>query len=622
MSSASFNFEVKSSFSVRIETDDNNGGTFEKQFTINVSNVAEPPTDIQLSNQTIAENQMVGTTIGTFSTTDEDDGESYDYNLIAGTGDDDNSSFTIATGQLRSNEVFDLETKSSYSILVETDDGNGNKFSKSFTVTITGENETPTDISLNPTSINENELIGTNIGTLSTVDVDVADTHTYTLIAGDGDADNASFSIAGNSLLSAEVFNFEIKSTYSIRIQTRDNVGATFSKAFNISVQDTDDAPSDISLDQQSILENRGIGATVGLLSSVDEDTESVHTYSLVAGDGDTDNAIFALDGQSVKTNTSLDFETKSNYSIRIQTEDNTGLTFSKSFTITILDAPESPTDITLDSQSIDENEAPESAIGTFTTTDDDTENIHTYSLIAGEGDTDNDAFTIVGSILNAAESFNFEAKSTYSIRVQTDDGVSNPFSKTFEITVQDVNEAPTSISLSSNELSEDADTGFEVGIFATQDVDVDDSFTYSLTAGSGDTNNALFRIENDKLIVDADLTAEASPLTLRVQSTDTGGLSVQEVFEIMLEPVLGLLTPDLKVYPNPAKDVLFIETESPLYLNYNLIDGSGKHVVSGKKDIGIHKLPIPITSLLPGIYYLKLTTTQQIRVKPVIIKH
>ena len=60
------------------------------------------------------------------------------------------------------------------------------------------------DIILSSNEINENELVGSLVGVLTTDDQFTSATHTYELVSGDGDADNASFSIDGSDLLSSE----------------------------------------------------------------------------------------------------------------------------------------------------------------------------------------------------------------------------------------------------------------------------------------------------------------------------------------------------------------------------------------------------------------------------------
>ena len=83
-------------------------------------------------------------------------------------------------------------------------------------------NSTPTNISLTSSSVNENVATGTTIGALSTTDSDSGDTHTYTLVSGTGDTDNASFSISGANLLTNTALDYETKNSYSILVQTSD----------------------------------------------------------------------------------------------------------------------------------------------------------------------------------------------------------------------------------------------------------------------------------------------------------------------------------------------------------------------------------------------------------------
>ncbi|MCZ8249734.1 cadherin repeat domain-containing protein, partial [Microcystis sp. LE19-195.1E] len=93
-----------------------------------VNDVNETPTDLALSATTVNENVPVNTVIGTFSSTDPDTGNTFTYSLIAGTGDTDNSAFSIVGNQLQINNSPDFETKNSYSIRVKTTDQGGLSF--------------------------------------------------------------------------------------------------------------------------------------------------------------------------------------------------------------------------------------------------------------------------------------------------------------------------------------------------------------------------------------------------------------------------------------------------------------------------------------------------------------
>lgn len=101
------------------------------------------PTDISLSSSTVAENQAVGTAVGSFSTTDQDTSDTFTYSLVSGTGSTDNASFTISGSSLLTAAMFDYETKSSYAIRVRTTDNGGLTFEKQFTITVADLPDTP-----------------------------------------------------------------------------------------------------------------------------------------------------------------------------------------------------------------------------------------------------------------------------------------------------------------------------------------------------------------------------------------------------------------------------------------------------------------------------------------------
>lgn len=78
--------------------------------------------DIVLSNNTVEENQEVGTLVGSFITENEDPELVFSYTLVSGAGDDDNASFTIDGVNLITAEEFDSTIKDTYSIRVRSED--------------------------------------------------------------------------------------------------------------------------------------------------------------------------------------------------------------------------------------------------------------------------------------------------------------------------------------------------------------------------------------------------------------------------------------------------------------------------------------------------------------------
>nr|MCE2718594.1 DUF4347 domain-containing protein [Anabaena sp. 49628_E55] len=104
-------------------------------------NSNQAPTNLTLSTSTIAENQIIGTVVGNLTTTDPNTGDTFTYSLVTGNGATANSLFSIAGNQLKTNAVFDFETKNSYSIRVRTTDQGGLFFEKQLTIGVTDLND-------------------------------------------------------------------------------------------------------------------------------------------------------------------------------------------------------------------------------------------------------------------------------------------------------------------------------------------------------------------------------------------------------------------------------------------------------------------------------------------------
>jgi VCBS repeat-containing protein len=222
-------------------------GGSEATVSVKVECVNDPPTDLSLSKSSLKENEPAGTTVGTFSTTDPDLGDTFAYGLVSGEGSTDNGSFEISGNLLKAKESFNFEAKSSYSIRVRTTDSGGETVEKQLTITVENVNDPPTNLTVSKSEIDENEPAGTEVGFFSTTDDDVGDTFAYGLVSGEGSTDNGSFEISGNLLKAKESFNFEAKSSYSIRVRTTDSAGKTFEKQLTITIINVNDPPKTVA---------------------------------------------------------------------------------------------------------------------------------------------------------------------------------------------------------------------------------------------------------------------------------------------------------------------------------------------------------------------------------------
>ena len=170
-----------------------------------------------------------------------------------GEGDTDNTAFTITGNELKLNESADFETQNEYSIRVKGTDPGGLSIEKVFTISVTDvhENQSPVGITLNSNTIAENSPADTTIGTLSAIDPDEDETHTFNLTDTAQYPDNAAFTIEGNQLKAAVGFDFETRQLYT-KFEVTDSSGLTHTQGLTIQVvdllEDTPPVGEDINL--------------------------------------------------------------------------------------------------------------------------------------------------------------------------------------------------------------------------------------------------------------------------------------------------------------------------------------------------------------------------------------
>jgi hypothetical protein len=96
----------------------------------------------------------------------------------------------------------------------------------------------PDTLILTNNYIDENNIVGKLIGRFLTTDPDTNEAFTYTLVSGDGDDDNMSFSVLADLLIAADYFDYETKSQYSIRVRSTDKTGNIIEGVFIIHIND------------------------------------------------------------------------------------------------------------------------------------------------------------------------------------------------------------------------------------------------------------------------------------------------------------------------------------------------------------------------------------------------
>ena len=122
--------------------------------------------------------------------------------------------------------------------------------------------------------------------------------------------------------------------TYDIR----DNAGNTTSCSFNITVGVQNSPPTDILLSNTTITDDTE-ESQIGVFSTTDADAGDAHTYSLVSGDGDSDNSFFTIQNDNLFLSdlAAGQLNDISTLSIRVRSTDQAGAFIEKSIPLRVM---------------------------------------------------------------------------------------------------------------------------------------------------------------------------------------------------------------------------------------------------------------------------------------------
>ncbi len=315
---------------------------------------------------------------------------------------------------------------------------------------------------------------------------------------------------------------------------TATNTGGSVDQTFTVTVTAAaNQAPvfTDGPDATREVPENSGANVNVGAAVAATDPENDLLSYSL----GGTDAGSFDIDGGTgqikTKSGVTYDYEMKSSYSVRVSVaaaggDDNIDVTINLT---DVNDAPvftEGPTA----TREFPENTAAGTDIGNPVTATDQDRPANTLSYTLSG--TDGDSFSIVQSTgqltTKSGITYDFEAKSSYSVMVSVSDGRVSNNSDSIAVTINltDVAELPDAPVASG---SIDA---VSVAVGAMQDVDVSGAFTGtvdSYTAVSDATDKATVAVSGSTVTVTGVAVGTA---TITVTATNGGG-SAEQTFVV-----------------------------------------------------------------------------------------
>ncbi|MCA9994222.1 MAG: cadherin domain-containing protein [Anaerolineales bacterium] len=359
-------------------------------------------------------------------------------------------------------------------------------------------------------------------------------------------------------------------------------------------VQPENNDPSAITLNGNTVAENKPSGTFVGTLHTQDADVQDIHLYSLSCDQPGPDDSAFQIVGEQLLTAKAFDYESQNSYTICIKSDDLKGGSTTQPFTIQITDANDKPTELQLDRKTVDENAANGTIIGTLTTKDADQRDSHLYSLVPGSGSDDNTAFFIDGTNLKVSSPPDFETKASYKIRIQTRDQAGEPFEQKFTIEVVDLNEPPKDIALTPAQpkIKENQPLGTVVGkVTVVGDPDSKDqgadAHMLSITEGG-----EFFELEGNTIKTKISFDFENSThklLKVTVQANSAGeGGAFSKSFSVETENV------------NEPPTTITLKDQQSIEENVSEAVIVGTLVISGDPDEAALQQPYTVSVLLP----------------------
>ncbi|MEM7311799.1 MAG: cadherin domain-containing protein, partial [Planctomycetota bacterium] len=134
-----------------------------------------------------------------------------------------------------------------------------------------------------------------------------------------------------------------------------------------------------------------------------------------------------------------------------------------------------------------------------------------------------------------------FENQSSYSVVVRVTDSGGLTHDETITVSVNDLNESPTAVAISNNNVDENTDTssGFTVGTLTATDSDSPESFSYSIIGGT-DASSFSIAATDQLILTDGVLDFEnQSSYSVVVRVTDSGGLTHDETITVSVNDLI-----------------------------------------------------------------------------------
>ena len=473
-------------FKVRDEMNSTSGAAI---MTVNLAAVNDKPS-ATASEFTIVENSAVGAkATGSLVVKDVDD-NAFVYTLVGGATD----IFQInsSTGEISVKKaVLDHETKSTYAVTVHVRDmasttklADTLSYNVAVTIRVLDKNEAP---SIANTNLEVPEICdsGTVVGPVVATERDTAAAFTkltYTIVETD-----VPFVMDSNivKVKDPSKLNYETDSVLTFHVQVSDGE-YTDVALVTVKLTDVNEPPHfGDNIPVLTVDENAPANTSVGTVTADDVDGTENLTYSIIDGTG-TFKIVSSTGEIKVIADSTIDYEAKATYTVKVVVTDKDGLKDTATVTIKVNDVNEKPT--VEDSEfHVAENSRAGTEVGKVVASDPDVLNPAFGTLYYSLADSTAGAASLFdidenGKITVAqGANLDFETDSVFFVKAIVTDGTLSD-TAIVKISLDDTPEPPKFDDHTPTfTVDENVPAGTSVGFVVATDVDDDDTLTYSI---------------------------------------------------------------------------------------------------------------------------------------------
>ena len=457
-------YETKSKYSLLVTATNAYGTSEPAGVTIRLNDLPDtPPVIEQPLSEAINENSDGGTRVGTLKI--DNQGTPVTSVTLSGDGADKFSLGIDGVITVKEGVGLDFETKSIYSLQAVATNAYGTSEPAGITIRLIDLPDTPPVIEQSFFSvIDENSAGGSRVGTLK-----INDNGTPIIsvrLSGDG-ADKFGADREGViTVREGASLDYEVESTYALQAVATNAYGASTPAIVIIRLNNLPDTPPVILPLAAAIDENSAGGTTVGTLD-IDNQGTPVTSVTL-SGDG-ADNFSVDIDGViTVKEGATLDYETKSTYSLQAVATNAYGTSLPAGVSIQLNNLPDIPPVIQSLSAAIDENSVGGTRVGVLGINDNGTP--VTSVTLSGDG-ADNFSVDIDGVItVKGGVKLDYETKSIYSLQAVAANAYGTSVPRTIFIRLNNLPDAPPVIEPMVLEISKDTQVNTKIGTLNIND--------------------------------------------------------------------------------------------------------------------------------------------------------